>query len=406
MRAPLTPLKAFVHDAANLGRAGTNTASDDPRLTQWLAVAQAAERLANLAPAQRSEYAATLATRVLPDRDERPTQIEGDGRIPTDALGRLGERLRLEAEDMERAGCFELARTTVASVCQMLAHAPLTGRLLATAHLGRVNRQIGDLPAAVDCYSTVTEQGKAANDGPLAAHGFIGLGNVAHHRGNRPAQKSFFEQALGLAAKGGPVELSARQGLAITAYQEGHLADALLHGWRAHDLAPPNSIVQFEVLVNLADTALYAGFFTAALAGYEFVIQRCTVTRVLVPTIYSGLRAASRTGNRAQVDSLEALGKAEINKSSAKHDEASFYFWAAEARHNLGDYERARELVNQCLQIANKHEFHELRVRGELLLDAKPGTPATKPEGPVFNFDAANPVVQVGIGRLTALSGV
>ena len=404
MRAPLTAIKAFLRDAATLGKAGDTSSADDPRMSQWLSVAQAAEHLAELRPAQRSEYAQILGSSVLPRRVERPTQIEGDGRVPTDAITELGERLRLEAEDMERAGCFELALTTVSSVCQMVARGSVTARLLATAHLGRVTRQIGELHAAVDCYTTVTHAGMAINDGPVAAHGFIGLGNVAFARGNRPAQKAFFLRALELSVKGSPVELSAHQGLMVTANQQGELADALLHGWRAHDLAPQHSESQLEIINNLSSTALYAGFYAAALSGYDFVIQKSSIPRTRLPAIDGGIRAAARSGERNRVTLFEQLGRDELKRGAAPYDAARFLFCAAEAHQFLQEHHLAKPLLAESIALADTFGFHELSIRGDAMLDQATVRLATETQTTFDVIDATDPIVQHGISRLSALS--
>lgn len=406
MRAPLTPIKAFVHDAAALGKGGSAGAADDSRLSQWLLVAQSAERLAELKPEQRDDYVRMLVSSVLPPREGRPTQIEGDGRAPQAALTQLAERLRIEAEDMERGGCFELAFTTVSAVCQMLARGKdaLTAKLLATAHLGRVARSIGDLNAASDCYKTVTTEGGAIADGPVAAHGFIGLGNVAYTRGNRPSQKQCFSKALELAPEGSPVELSAHQGLLITANQQGELADAMLHGWRAHDLAPPESEVQLEIIANVANTAFYGGFYSAALAGFEYVIQRSPLVRNRLPVIGGGLRAAARVGEADKVDEIERKGKEDVKHSTAPFEIARFYFCAAEARHILKDRDAVRPLVEASLALADTYGFHELRMRAESLLTTKIDSPKVTPPEAEFIVDASDPRVKTGISRLRSLA--
>ncbi|MGV3709751.1 MAG: hypothetical protein ACO1Q7_13030 [Gemmatimonas sp.] len=403
MRAPLTPIKAFVQDAAQRGAAGDHSSADDPRMSHWLLVAQAAERLAELRPAQRAEYLSRLGDSVLPERLERPTQIEGDGRVPVDATAELAERLRLEAEDMEREGCFELALTTVSSVCKMLARGSLTARLLATAHLGRIVRQTGELDSAVDCYTSVTQTGLSVDDGPVAAHGYIGLGNVAYSRGNRPAQKSFFLKALELAPKGSPVELSAHQGLMVTANQQGELADALIHGWKVHDLAVPGSEVQLETISNLAQTALHSGFASASFAGYEYLIQHATVSRILLPALGGAIQAAAQLGDRASLSALEAKARMQIRSASLPHEAARTYLDAAEARTFLGDHESASTWISDCLELANTFGFHELQIKAETLRDT-PRTALKEPAADVLGDSQSSSVaVRVGIERLSQL---
>lgn len=406
MRAPLTPIKAFVHDAAALGKGGSTGAADDSRLSQWLLVAQSAERLAELKPEQRDDYVRMLVSSVLPPREGRPTQIEGDGRKPVNAVAGLAERLRLEAEDMERGGCFEMAFTTISSVCQMLARGKdsVTAKLLATAHLGRVARSIGELNVASDCYTTVTTEGTSISDGPVAAHGYIGLGNVAYTRGNRPSQKACYAKALELAPEGSPVELSAHQGLMVTANQQGEFADAMLHGWRAHDLAPPESEVQLEIIANVANTALYGGFYAAALVGFEYVIQRSPLVRNRLPVIGGGLRAAARVGEVGKVDEIERKGKEDVRHSTAPFEIARFYYCAAEARFILKDRDAVGPLIKASLALADTYGFHELRMRAESLLTTQMDSPKVTPPEAEFVVDVSDPRVRTGISRLRSLA--
>ena len=243
------------------------------------------------------------------------------------------------------------------------------------------------------------------NDGPVAAHGFIGLGNVAHARGNRPDQKTYYLRALELAAKGSPVELSAHQGLMVTANQQGELADALLHGWRVHDLAAPNSEVQFETLTNLADSAVKGGFFDAALSGFDYVVQRTTLSRLRLPAIGGGIMAAAFRGSRDLVNQLEKLGRAEVKRAALPHESAKFFFSAAEARQHLGDGESVSRLIAETLKLADEFGFHELRVRAGNLLEAQRSKKSpTRTARSTYAGDQSDPMVRDGIGRLCALS--
>jgi tetratricopeptide (TPR) repeat protein len=402
MRAPLTPLKAFVHDAEQLGDIGI-ASSNDAQLSHWFAVAQAAERLATLAPHHRPEYLHVLVDAILPTRTERPTQIEGDGRTPVDALGQLAERLRLEAEDMERGSCFELALTTVSAVCQMLNSDEPTGRLLATAQLGRVNRQMGDLESAVDCYKTVADDALALEDSPIAAHGYIGLGNVAHARGNRPEQKLFFDRALQLAAVGSVARLSAHQGLLNVAISQGELAEALLHGWKAHDLAPTGSDLQYEILNGLATIAREAGFLAASTAGFDFVIERLILPRQRLTSIGGAIRTAARMRDVAKVESLEKLGRIAMDKATQPFESARFLLWAAQAWNETDRPHLCFPIIDEAILIAEQYGFHEVAIRGDQLRSqvGKKLIRSQKNLVPVWVDDAH---VKQGICRLEALS--
>ena len=400
MRAPLTPLKAFVHDAEKLGDSAQSS-DNDARLSHWFSVAQAAERLATLAPNERPEYLKALGSALLPERAGRPTQVEGDGRAPSDPLGQLAERLRLEAEDMERGSCFELALITVSSVCQMVASEP-TGRLLATAHLGRVNRQMGDLDSAVDCYRTVTDDALSISDGPVASHGYIGLGNVAHSRGNRPDQKRFFDEALRLAAVGSVAEMSAHQGLLVVATSLGQLGDALLHGWRAHDLAPPSSDTQLSILGGIASVAREAGFYSASLAGLDFVIENAKLSSMRLPAIGGAIRAAARCGDAAGVRKYELLGRSELSHIAQPFEISRFLLWAAESWQILEQSSRVLPLVEEAMQVAQAYGFHEIELLAEALKTTASRTVRSDHARKAWEADAN---VITGIRRLAAMKG-
>ncbi len=406
MRAPLTPLKAFLSDAERLGETGFGNVGDS-RLSHWLSVAQAAERIAALPLNDRSEYVATLANDVLPPTDDRPTQIDGDGSKPIDALSKLAERLRVEAEQMEKAGCFELALVTVSSVCRALSTGELSQRLLASVHMGRVMRQMGDLDNATDCYASVTADAQKAGEGPIAAHGYIGLGNVASERGNRPLQKAHYLDALLLSPRGSPVELSSHMGLMVVAMARVDLADALLHGWRAHDLSPPNSDDQYGIISNMARIAHQAGFLEAATAGFDFVIQHCTMPRGRIIAIGSAVRTAAALGSRLEVERLVELGSAEIPKGAPPWETASFFMWCAEAWHEIGNVPQRDLFANRAETIADTFRFNEVRMKIDALRNmAAPNAPS-RPAPHILSYEQqtlSSETIRVGIHRLEALS--
>ena len=175
MRSPLPALQAFSRDAVETTSAAHDT---DPRLTDWLAVTKAAERLCTMGKDIREPYLSTLALTVLPPSAARPTLRHDVLSAPAEPVALLAERLRVEAEDMERAGCFEMAFATVAAVCRISKEADLVSQLIATAHLGRIARQLGDSESAADCYECVVSEASRVRDGPLGALGVLGLGKI------------------------------------------------------------------------------------------------------------------------------------------------------------------------------------------------------------------------------------
>lgn len=405
MRSPLPAFQAFAHDAQS--RTSPDESLDE-MLSGFLAVAKAAERLAVIGAGERDAYLRELAPDILPPSDARPSITHDAQPAPVESLGRLAERFRVEAERMERSGCFELAFTTMSAVCQLTARADLTTRMLATVHMGRVARQLGDLDTATDCYQKAADEALRERDGPLAARGFIGLGILAATRGNRPAERSMFERALSLAHPGGSVEMSAAQGLMLPALAEGRLIDALLYGWRAFDLTAPGSEERAMIVGNLATASLHGDFAAAALRGFLHVLTLTNTARIRLPTIGGAIRAAARLREDDRVRSLNAAGDIEADRAQMPFETARFLMYAAEAWATIGDRDFARNRLQDAIAIATQHGFFELRMRSEDALDALERntlvTPATnRTADEVLTNSSDDAQVSLGIRRLEAL---
>jgi len=364
MRNPLSALEAFSLDA----QAVSASARDgDASLGGWLAVTKAAERLSALPLAERAMYLAAVSAAVLPPLDARPTLVHDDLAPPTDAVARLAERLRVEAEQMERAGCFEMAFATVAAVCRLTTDSDQITRMLAIAHLGRIARQLGDVRTAHDCYASVVNEAMRERDGPLQALGLLGLGGLARMRGNRPEERRLYGKALECAKPGGIAERSAHQGLMNAAISERRLADALIHGWRVYDLAPDGSEVRAMVLSNLALTALEADFLEAALQGFQHVLTLTDIIRIRLPAFGGAVRAAARLGDRDRLSNLEDAAISEAERANTPFEVASFYLSASEAWLAVPDRRMADRRLQRVNALVQEHQFHELSMRADAL---------------------------------------
>ena len=357
MRSPLPALQAFSRDAVETTSAAHDT---DPRLTDWLAVTKAAERLCTMQQDVREPYLSTLALTVLPPSSARPTLRHDVLAAPAEPVARLAERLRVEAEDMERAGCFEMAFATVAAVCRLSKEADLVSQLVATAHLGRIARQLGDSASAADCYECVVSEASRVRDGPLGALGVLGLGNLARSRGNRPEERRLFNVALSLAHIGGTCELSAQQGLMNVALSDNRLPEALLHGWRAFDLSEDGSDARAMALSNLAFAALRGNFAGAALSGFLHVLTLSHVVRIRLLAVGGAMRAAADRGDRWRVTELGVLGDEESARANVPFVVAGYAVHAGLAWQTLGKWDDAVRLFSTARALAAGHGFHEI----------------------------------------------
>ena len=150
MRKPLSPLQAFAEDA----RHASERASDvGDALIPWLSVAQSANQLSSVTGTSRSSALDAAQTLLEQFASSRPSMRHDARPAPTDQLGVVAERFRVAAEEMERAGCFELAYTTVSAICRLTARADYVSAALATVHLGRIARQMNDGVDSLQCCS-------------------------------------------------------------------------------------------------------------------------------------------------------------------------------------------------------------------------------------------------------------
>ncbi len=408
MRSPLPAFEAFSTDAQAVS---SDTWDGAVSLGGWLAVTKAAERLSSLRFADQAAYVTALSEHVLPPVDTRPTLVHDAHGAPTDSVAQLAERLRVMAEQMERAGCFEMAFATVSAVCRLTTQSDTTTRMLATAHLGRIARQLDDLRTAQDCYESVVNEASRGRDGPLQSLGLLGLGAISRVRGNRPEERRLYGRALQCAFPGGLTERSAHQGLMNAAISEHRLADALLHGWRVYDLAPEGSEVRAMVLSNLALTALNADFADAALQGFVHALTLTDVIRIRLPALGGALRAAARLGNRARMVELEYIALAESERANTPFEVASFFLSATKAWFTLPDITMAALRLQRVDTMVQRHQFHELAMRLEALRTqieraTVSATRAASLADAVWEAPADQPWddnVTEGIHRLTAL---
>jgi len=406
MRSPLPALQAFSLDAQATQAADGD---DSTSLSLWLRIAKAAERVSSMSGAKRLAYVGEIEATLLPPTAARPSLIHDALPAPSDPVARFAERLRVEADEMERGSCFQLAFTTVSAVCRLTAESDLVTRMLAIVHLGRIARQLDDQPTASDCYMTVVNEASRERDGPLEALGHLGLGAQARMRGNRPEERRHGERALMLAYPNGRTERSAHLGMMNIAMAERRVADSLLHGWRAYDLGEEGSEFRAMILGNLALVAHNAGFHQPALQGFLHALTLTPVLRLRILSYGGAVRAAAALKDRALMESLDREGFAEARRANIPFEMGLYFAAAAEAWCSLPDRAVAEQWLTHLEAILRDRKFHELAARAEACrtrLDNLHRSPVAAPSGAwstTVSDEANNHVVLTGIDRLLGL---
>jgi tetratricopeptide (TPR) repeat protein len=356
MRKPLPPLQAFAADAES---AAGRAVDLGPQLMHWLTVAQAAESLASSGTAVTPSALAQTSALLGELHGGRPSMTHDVRPAPDDPLGLVAESLRATAEAMELAGCFEMAFTTVAAVCRLASHGDYVTASIATAHLGRIARQMNDFDTAEDCYTTVVDRGTRERDGPIRARGHIGLALLSDMRGNFPSAETHYHRALASAVPGKRTYVDACQGLMSLAIAGNQLGDALLYGWKICDTTEDDDNERASAVSELALVALRAGFPDAALHGFEHALRITTMPRVRVVALSGAIRAAASVGDRPRVkrfhDAIERSAAVVNQPFITSHVLLS----VAEALHDVGDTADAGQALSRVRTLALQHGFHE-----------------------------------------------
>lgn len=407
MRKPLSPLQAFAEDA----RLAAERKSDvGDEMVTWLSIAQSADHLATIPGAQRERAIEMARELLVPFASRRPTMVHDVLPAPTAAVDTLMEQFRVAAEAMERAGCFELAFTTVSALCRLTSKENYVTSSLATLHLGRIARQMNDLSMAEDCYTTMLSVSTRERDGPLAARGHIGLALLHDMRGNLPASEKEYLLALELAAPLRGAYTSACQGLMSLAMNGNRLGDALIYGWKIYDASEHDVEARSAVLGDLAGVALRAGFPEAALRGYTSVINSVNLPRVRMISLAGALRASAHLGDASAVSRFDEALLSEVARANQPHTATMLLLYASEGWALVGNLEVARNRLASSREISKRYGFNEYLFRADSLeatlfkrMDesAKPSSSTQRAAATVTRND---PLVEFGIGRLEALA--
>lgn len=407
MRKPLSPLKAFELDARG---AAERTVEIGDALVMWLSIAQSADQLTGLRGARRDAAMRQALDLLRPLALGRPTMQHDRRAAPTEGVEFVAEQFRAAAEAMERAGCFELAYTTVSAICRLTSREGYVAAALATVHLGRIARQMNDLASAEDCYASMVETCVRERDGPLEARGRIGFALLHDMRGNLQAAEADYLAALRLAEPSGSTCIAACQGLMSIAIADRRLADALLYGWRLYDVSENDIDVRTSVLADLSVVALHAGFAEAASRGFEHALTLSRLPRIRVDALAGAIRAAARLGDRARVETYDReilTGIATVNYS---HITSFALLCSAEAWSVVGEFVVARARVEACLDVSRRFGHHEQYFRAEqlsqliALQDASTSFAGAADEPEPYRGNRGDAVVVSSIRRLEALA--
>lgn len=269
--------------------------------------------------------------------------------------------LRRLITQMEDTGALALADTALGAASELPWCDELErGRML--AQRGRVARHLGRLDLAEDRYRSVDLLARRTRSSELGARARIGYAVLALVRGNIPSSERWFRLAVRLAdaSEVSDVRILAHHGCLVAAAKRGDFGRALVHGWRAVIAADGDPALEAEMLLNLSAVVLDTGNARAASAGFEAVLRRTRVPRVVLPALAGGALAHAMIGEstraRALLARLERAGAANVLPFPI----ADALLTATRAWHVLGDEDASARSRAHGLLLARAHGFHEI----------------------------------------------
>jgi tetratricopeptide (TPR) repeat protein len=351
--------------------------------SEWIVVATYLEHAAILPEPGRSallDQTIELATCVTGEAAVarlRAGDWNGTAPGPYDAVVSL-------ADDMHDAHALHLAAHMFDA---LLAASPElealhTGRIL--DRRARIAHKLGQVEHAADHYTLILELARQAVLPELHARAWLGRAILAQVRGNYPAIGGFARRAARVADRDGLRSLSrhAHTSLMIAAGSGGRLDDALAHGWLAYDAARGEPAHEADVLLNLAQSLLNAGYTREARAGFAAVIATAVPARTMLPAL-GGFAIVSAILRQDSAVAWAAEEVERIKRSGATDFAvASALLECAIAFASLGQITIASERANAALRMARAHGFHEIIYKAESLdCTIQPVSPRRTPLG-------------------------
>jgi len=343
----------------------------------WLLVAHCLHRLSRAQGEARRSIAENcasaigdLAGTVAPDTPEEAAMIEQLARMRRalpllDAQRAAAEVVcaaRVLADQMGEAGALWLAFSTLGHVRLAAGAAPHRDLGLAMADQAWVARSLGDLDSADELYHAVSASGERNNEPELRTRAMLGIGVTARVRGNYPKARGAFQEGLARARAAGLSDLEsvAHQGLLIAATTAGDSDTALVHGWAAYELAQGNADREAELLINVSQVSMIAGYPGAALRGFLASLVRSNGARFRIPSLGGAAVASARTGNLELLSSIARAAEDSLFTAGLPFESAGALRSLSEAFETVGDRARAEDYRLRARALARKNGFFEI----------------------------------------------
>jgi tetratricopeptide (TPR) repeat protein len=234
---------------------------------------------------------------------------------------------------------------------------------------GRLNRLLTRWEAANVCYSAAEESALSVSDLNAALRSRLGRANALRGQGNLPMARQTVEEVIKEAEDHNfpDVQSDAFLDLGAVLVRQGLDAEALQAVYEAF-VRSPDSSQQMRILGDLGVKLRQVGALDAARTAFEIVGASNTSFMIRTNARLELMELESAVGNRLAFERLRQEATAAADKMPPS--------MAIDYRYKTGiglarfdKVERARELLNEALQLAEQHRLNEWYFRLERALD-------------------------------------
>ncbi|MEP6618044.1 MAG: hypothetical protein ABJE47_01965 [bacterium] len=284
-----------------------------------------------------------------------------DPEPPADVTS-LSGRIRSIAETMEEVGALQLSDTLLEAFVAADGAATTLERARVEIVRARLAWKADRFDVAAERYRRAVRTARQEQSVELRVRILIGRSVMTKHLGNYPRSRLYAGKGARLAERAGLRKLAAvgYHSLMVGAAVALGLEAAIVHGWRAYELADGDTVLETEVLGNMGQVFLDAGHPVVAISAFRVVIQRSPSARILLPARGGLAIAAARLGLRHIVHEQEDAVTRNAETSATSYDMAYALLDLARARQTLGDSRTAEGHRFRSLEIASRFGFHEL----------------------------------------------
>ncbi|MGZ8391501.1 MAG: hypothetical protein ACXWWK_01525 [Gemmatimonadales bacterium] len=234
---------------------------------------------------------------------------------------------------------------------------------------GRLNRQLARWDVASACYQAAENAASSISDLNRALRACLGRAHVLRGRGNLPQAQAEVEQVISRAAAANlaDVQGDAHQDMGVILMLQGHRGDSLESTYKAFRLAR-DPMSRMRILGDLGYGLSESGYYEPARLAFEIVVASNASHLVKVNSLLELMQLESATGNRVAFERRrnEAKGLTDRMTPSLAID---YYYKTAVGLARFDQIERARQMLTEALQIAEKQRLNEWYFRIERMLN-------------------------------------